>query len=171
MACTNKNAIKHMERCYSKVTNNFSLYRLNLNFSLSLFLSLDPPLPSISTSLSIPPFPPLFLSLSLHIHISFSLPLSLYSAEYSSASFPFQFEAQLSLGSTVKCDTAWENPVCDTYDRQQGAYCKKLRVLCPDHNREKVSYVPRDNRYHLIFISISGFHTCDVSRYQILSRG
>jgi len=48
-----------------------------------------------------------------------------------------KFEAQVSLGSAFKCSIQWESMFCDEYDRQQGAYCKKLKVLCPDHNKEK----------------------------------
>ena len=34
----------------------------------------------------------------------------------------------------------FSNLFCDFYNSQQGTYCKRLRVLCPEHTKEpKVS--------------------------------
>lgn len=49
-----------------------------------------------------------------------------------------KYESQTSLGSVFK--TKIENLFCDTYNGQSKTYCKRLRVLCPEHGKEgKVS--------------------------------
>lgn len=45
-----------------------------------------------------------------------------------------RYEAQSSLGSFYK--TKIDNLFCDVYNSHQKTYCKRLRVLCPEHTKE-----------------------------------
>lgn len=56
--------------------------------------------------------------------------------------FWFQFEAQTSFGSIYKTRIEGNSMFCDYYNIQQKVYCKRLKVLCPEHTKEpKVSTV------------------------------
>ncbi|CAF1132614.1 unnamed protein product [Adineta steineri] len=45
-----------------------------------------------------------------------------------------RFESQVSYGSNVKSNI--EGLFCDNYDRTNNLYCKRLKVICPEHSRE-----------------------------------
>lgn len=45
-----------------------------------------------------------------------------------------QFESQVSYGSNVKSNI--EGLFCDNYDRTNNLYCKRLKVICPEHSRD-----------------------------------
>ena len=45
-----------------------------------------------------------------------------------------RYEAQSSLGSFYK--TKIDNLFCDVYNSHQKTYCKRLRVLCPEHSKD-----------------------------------
>lgn len=45
-----------------------------------------------------------------------------------------KYEAQFSAGSIFK--TKIDNLFCDVFNPQQKTYCKRLRVLCPEHTKE-----------------------------------
>lgn len=46
----------------------------------------------------------------------------------------FQFESQVSYGSNIK--STIEGLFCDNYDRASNLYCKRLKVICPEHSRD-----------------------------------
>jgi COMPASS component SPP1 len=51
-----------------------------------------------------------------------------------------RFESQASFGSIYKTRIEGESMFCDYFNSQQGTYCKRLKVLCPEHLKEpKVS--------------------------------
>ena len=51
-----------------------------------------------------------------------------------------QFESQTSFGSHYKTRIEGDSMFCDFYNAQQRTYCKRLKVLCPEHLKEpKVS--------------------------------
>jgi hypothetical protein len=50
--------------------------------------------------------------------------------------FGFQFEAQTSFGSIYKTRIEGNSMFCDYYNIQQKVYCKRLKVLCPEHTKE-----------------------------------
>lgn len=45
-----------------------------------------------------------------------------------------KYESQTSLGSVFK--TKIDNLFCDTFNGQSKTYCKRLRVLCPEHSKD-----------------------------------
>jgi hypothetical protein len=45
-----------------------------------------------------------------------------------------QFESQVSYGSNVKSNI--EGLFCDNYDRTNNLYCKRLKIICPEHSRD-----------------------------------
>jgi len=48
-----------------------------------------------------------------------------------------KYESQTSFGSVFKTRIeAGYNMFCDAYNAQQGTYCKRLRVLCPEHTKD-----------------------------------
>lgn len=48
-----------------------------------------------------------------------------------------KYESQTSFGSAFKTRIeAGYDMFCDVYNHQQGTYCKRLRVLCPEHAKE-----------------------------------
>lgn len=51
--------------------------------------------------------------------------------------FLFQFEAQTSFGSIYKTRIEGNSMFCDYYNPQQKTYCKRLKVLCPEHTKER----------------------------------
>ena len=54
--------------------------------------------------------------------------------------FCLQYEAQTSFGSIYKTRIEGNSMFCDYYNSQQKTYCKRLKVLCPEHSKEpKVS--------------------------------
>nr|XP_054752147.1 CXXC-type zinc finger protein 1-like [Lytechinus pictus] len=51
-----------------------------------------------------------------------------------------KYESQTSYGSAYQTRIVGESMFCDYYNAQQGTYCKRLKVLCPEHTKEpKVS--------------------------------
>lgn len=52
-----------------------------------------------------------------------------------------QFEAQTSFGSIYKTRIEGNSMFCDYYNAQQKVYCKRLKVLCPEHTKEPKVYV------------------------------
>jgi COMPASS component SPP1 len=51
-----------------------------------------------------------------------------------------KFESQTSFGSIYKTRIEGDSMFCDFYNALQGTYCKRLKVLCPEHLKEpKVS--------------------------------
>ena len=48
----------------------------------------------------------------------------------------FQFESQTSFGSHYKTRIEGDSMFCDFYNAQQRTYCKRLKVLCPEHLKE-----------------------------------
>lgn len=47
-----------------------------------------------------------------------------------------KFEAQTSFGSIYKTRIEGSSMFCDYYNAQQKVYCKRLKVLCPEHTKE-----------------------------------
>ncbi|XP_067683039.1 CXXC-type zinc finger protein 1-like [Haliotis asinina] len=47
-----------------------------------------------------------------------------------------KFEAQTSFGSIYKTRIEGSSMFCDYYNAQQKTYCKRLKVLCPEHTKE-----------------------------------
>jgi COMPASS component SPP1 len=47
-----------------------------------------------------------------------------------------KYESQTSFGSAFKTRIEANNMFCDVYNHQQGTYCKRLRVLCPEHSKD-----------------------------------
>lgn len=47
-----------------------------------------------------------------------------------------KFEAQTSFGSIYKTRIEGNSMFCDYYNIQQKVYCKRLKVLCPEHTKE-----------------------------------
>uniref|UniRef100_T1IQM7 CXXC-type zinc finger protein 1 n=1 Tax=Strigamia maritima TaxID=126957 RepID=T1IQM7_STRMM len=47
-----------------------------------------------------------------------------------------KYESQSSFGSVFKTRIEGNNMFCDFYSPQQRTYCKRLRVLCPEHSKE-----------------------------------
>ncbi|KAG1714867.1 CXXC-type zinc finger protein 1 [Nymphon striatum] len=47
-----------------------------------------------------------------------------------------KYESQTSFGSVYKTRIEGQSMFCDFYNPIQGTYCKRLRVLCPEHLRE-----------------------------------
>ncbi|KAK3612011.1 hypothetical protein CHS0354_021686 [Potamilus streckersoni] len=47
-----------------------------------------------------------------------------------------KFEAQTSFGSIYKTRIEGNSMFCDYYNPQQRTYCKRLKVLCPEHTKE-----------------------------------
>lgn len=47
-----------------------------------------------------------------------------------------KFEAQTSFGSIYKTRIEGTSMFCDFYNPQQKTYCKRLKVLCPEHTKE-----------------------------------
>lgn len=47
-----------------------------------------------------------------------------------------KYESQASFGSVYKTRIEGNNMFCDFYSPQQRTYCKRLRVLCPEHSKE-----------------------------------
>lgn len=47
-----------------------------------------------------------------------------------------KFEAQTSFGSIYKTRIEGNSMFCDYYNAQQKVYCKRLKVLCPEHTKE-----------------------------------
>jgi len=47
-----------------------------------------------------------------------------------------QFESQTSFGSHYKTRIEGDSMFCDFYNTQQRTYCKRLKVLCPEHLKE-----------------------------------
>ncbi|KAK3103295.1 hypothetical protein FSP39_018289, partial [Pinctada imbricata] len=47
-----------------------------------------------------------------------------------------KFEAQTSFGSIYKTRIEGTSMFCDYYNSQQKVYCKRLKVLCPEHTKE-----------------------------------
>lgn len=47
-----------------------------------------------------------------------------------------KYESQTSFGSIYKTHIEGTNIFCDYYNSQQRTYCKRLRVLCPEHCKE-----------------------------------
>lgn len=59
----------------------------------------------------------------------------------------FQFESQVSYGSNIK--STIEGLFCDNYDRTTNLYCKRLKVICPEHSRDpKVEFFVRYSFLH-----------------------
>lgn len=51
-----------------------------------------------------------------------------------------KYESQASYGSIYKTRIEGDNVFCDFYNPHQKTYCKRLRILCPEHSKEpKVS--------------------------------
>lgn len=51
-----------------------------------------------------------------------------------------KYESQSSYGSVYKTRIEGDNVFCDFYNPHQKTYCKRLRILCPEHSKEpKVS--------------------------------
>ncbi|XP_022081403.1 CXXC-type zinc finger protein 1-like [Acanthaster planci] len=51
-----------------------------------------------------------------------------------------KYESQTSFGSAFKTKIVGESMFCDFFNQQQNTYCKRLKVLCPEHTKEpKVS--------------------------------
>ncbi|XP_076469080.1 CXXC-type zinc finger protein 1-like isoform X1 [Babylonia areolata] len=48
-----------------------------------------------------------------------------------------KFEAQTSVGSIYKTRIEGNSMICDYYNPQQKTYCKRLKVLCPEHTKER----------------------------------
>ena len=76
-----------------------------------------------------------------------------------------QFEAQTSFGSIYKTRIEGTSMFCDFYNPQQKTYCKRLKVLCPEHTKE-----PRVSRKLCLgmffsFTSLSGlFHLYETGK-------
>lgn len=47
-----------------------------------------------------------------------------------------KYESQTSYGSAYKTRIAGESMFCDYFNVQQNTYCKRLKVLCPEHTKE-----------------------------------
>ncbi|KAJ8301130.1 hypothetical protein KUTeg_020117 [Tegillarca granosa] len=47
-----------------------------------------------------------------------------------------KYEAQTSFGSIYKTRIEGNSMFCDYYNSQQKTYCKRLKVLCPEHTKE-----------------------------------
>merc|ERR1712038_627790 len=47
-----------------------------------------------------------------------------------------KFESQTSFGSIYKTKIEGNSMFCDYYSHQQKTYCKRLKVLCPEHSKE-----------------------------------
>jgi COMPASS component SPP1 len=50
--------------------------------------------------------------------------------------FFFQYESQSSFGSIYKTRIEGNNMFCDYYNPSSRTYCKRLRVLCPEHSKD-----------------------------------
>lgn len=48
----------------------------------------------------------------------------------------FQYESQSSFGSMYKTRIDGNNMFCDFFNPSQATYCKRLRVLCPEHFKD-----------------------------------
>merc|ERR1712029_780130 len=55
-----------------------------------------------------------------------------------------KIESQTSFASRFKTQIEDERMFCDFYNPKEGTYCKRLQVLCPDHNPDE-KRVPRDD--------------------------
>ena len=55
-----------------------------------------------------------------------------------------KIESQTSFASRFKTQIEDERMFCDFYNAKEGTYCKRLQVLCPDHNPDE-KRVPRDD--------------------------
>ena len=55
-----------------------------------------------------------------------------------------KIESQTSFASRFKTQIEDERMFCDFYNSKEGTYCKRLQVLCPEHNPEEKK-VPRDD--------------------------
>jgi len=55
-----------------------------------------------------------------------------------------KIESQTSFASRIKTQIEDERMFCDFYNPKEGTYCKRLQVLCPDHNPDE-KRVPRDD--------------------------
>ncbi|KAJ8046741.1 CXXC-type zinc finger protein 1 [Holothuria leucospilota] len=47
-----------------------------------------------------------------------------------------KYESQTSFGSAFKTRIVGESMFCDFFNSQQSTYCKRLKVLCPEHTKE-----------------------------------
>ena len=47
-----------------------------------------------------------------------------------------KFESQTSFGSIFQTKIEGNNMFCDFYNPSNGTYCKRLRVLCPEHCKD-----------------------------------
>lgn len=47
-----------------------------------------------------------------------------------------KYESQTSFGSIYKTRIEGSNVFCDFYNPQQRTYCKRLRILCPEHSKD-----------------------------------
>ena len=47
-----------------------------------------------------------------------------------------QYESQSSFGSIYKTRIEGNNMFCDYYNPSSRTYCKRLRVLCPEHSKD-----------------------------------
>ena len=63
--------------------------------------------------------------------------------------FLFQFEAQTSFGSIYKTRIEGNSMFCDYYNSQTKTYCKRLKVMCPEHVKE-----PRVSRSEVSIIEL-----------------
>jgi len=48
-----------------------------------------------------------------------------------------KFESQTSFGSLYKTKIEGYQMFCDFYNQQTGTYCKRLRVICPEHTKDE----------------------------------
>lgn len=51
-------------------------------------------------------------------------------------SFSLQFESQTSFASKFKTQIEDHRMFCDFYNPKEQSYCKRLQVLCPEHNQD-----------------------------------
>lgn len=47
-----------------------------------------------------------------------------------------KYESQASFGSIYKTRIQGNNMFCDFYNLSNKTYCKRLKVLCPEHGKE-----------------------------------
>ncbi len=47
-----------------------------------------------------------------------------------------KYESQASYGSAFKSNNNLYNLFCDAFNKSNGTYCKRLRVICPEHSKE-----------------------------------
>lgn len=129
-----KNAIRHMARCFSKV--RFLCHR-NLPAPF-LFSSATP---EFGTRERDEAPPPPLLHHCIHATCCVCRFVVLFVSLLSPVNFLshriyFQFEGQTTYGSAFKTSENMYNLFCDEYNASSKTYCKRLRVICPEHAKD-----------------------------------